>query len=117
MLEEEIIMNIMQMMQQAQNIQKKLKSVQSELASAEISGEAANGAVQVVCDGQGKFKSIKLSKDLLNPENPESVDDDTLESLEDLITTAILQTSDKASREMESKLRAVTGGISIPGLC
>ena len=48
MLEEEIIMNMMQMMQQAQNIQKKLKSVQSELASAEISGEAANGAVKVV---------------------------------------------------------------------
>ena len=117
MLEEEIIMNMMQMMQQAQNIQKKLKSVQSELASAEISGEAANGAVQVVCDGQGKFKSIKLSKDLLNPENPESVDDDTLETLEDLITTAILQTSEKASKEMESKLRAVSCGISIPCLC
>lgn len=110
-------MNMMQMMQQAQNIQKRLKSVQSELASAEISGEAAGGAVKVVCDGQGKFKSIKLSKDLLNPENPQAVDDDTLETLEDLITTAILQTSEKASKEMESKLRAVTGGISIPGLC
>ena len=110
-------MNIMQMMQQAQNIQKRLKSVQEELANAEVSGEAAGGAVQVICDGQGKFKSIKLSKELLNPENPEAVDDDTLETLEDLITTAILQTSEKASKEMESKLRAVTGGISIPGLC
>lgn len=110
-------MNMMQMMQQAQNIQKRLKSVQSELASAEISGEVAGGAVKVVCDGQGKFKSIKLSKELLNPESPEAVDDDTLETLEDLITTAILQTSEKASKEMESKLRAVTGGISIPGLC
>ncbi len=110
-------MNMMQMMQQAQNIQKRLKSVQEELASAEINGEAAGGAVKVTCDGQGKFKSIKLSKELLNPENPESVDDDTLETLEDLITTAILQTSEKASKEMETKLKAVTGGISIPGLC
>ena len=110
-------MNMMQMMQQAQNIQRRLKTVQEELASAEISGEAAGGAVKVICDGQGKFKSIKLSKELLNPENPEAVDEDTLETLEDLISTAILQTSEKASKEMESKLKAVTGGISIPGLC
>ena len=110
-------MNMMQMMQQAQNIQKRLKSVQEELASAEINGEAAGGAVKVTCDEQGKFKSIKLSKELLNPENPESVDDDTLETLEDLITTAILQTSEKAPKEMENKIKAVTGGISIPGLC
>ncbi len=110
-------MNMMQMMQQAQNIQKKLKSVQEELAAAEVTGEAASGAVKVICDGQGKFKSIKLSAELLNPEDPSSVDEDTLETLEDLITTAILQTSEKASKEMESKLKAVTGGISIPGLC
>ena len=110
-------MNMMNMMKQAQNIQKRLKETQDELNKMDISGEAANGAVKVICDGKGLFKSIKLSKDLLNPENPESVDDDTLETLEDLITTAILQTSEKASKEMESKLRAVTGGISIPGLC
>ena len=110
-------MNIMQMMQQAQNIQKRLKSVQDELASQEVIGEAANGAVKVVCDGQGKFKSIKLDKELLNPENPSDVDDDTVEMLEDLITTAILQTTEKATKEMETKLKSVTGGISIPGLC
>ena len=110
-------MNIMQMIQQAQNIQKRLKSVQDELASQEVMGEAANGAVKVVCDGQGKFKSIKLDKELLNPENPSDVDDDTVEMLEDLITTAILQTTEKATKEMETKLKSVTGGISIPGLC
>ena len=110
-------MNIMQMMQQAQNIQKRLKSVQDELANQEVMGEAANGAVKVVCDGQGKFKSIKLDKELLNPENPSDVDDDTVEMLEDLITTAILQTTEKATKEMETKLKSVTGGISIPGLC
>lgn len=110
-------MNIMQMMQQAQNIQKKLKDVQNELSNSEVTGEAAGGAVKVVCDGQGKFKSIKISPELLNPENPESVDEDTIEMLEDAITTAIVQTSQKASEEMESKIKSVTGGISIPGLC
>jgi len=110
-------MNIMQMMQQAQNIQKRLKDVQSELAAAEVEGEALGGAVKVICDGQGKFKSIKLSAELINPENPESVDEDTIETLEDAIITAITQTTKKATDEMESKIKSVTGGISIPGLC
>lgn len=109
-------MNMMQMMQQAQNLQKKLKAAQEELANAEVTGESAGGAVKVVCDGQGKFKSIKLSPEAINPENPSSVDADTVEMLEDIITTAILQASNKATTEMESKMKALTGGINIPGL-
>jgi hypothetical protein len=107
----------MQMMQQAQNIQKRLKDVQQELAQSEVEGEALGGAVKVVCDGQGKFKSIKLSAELINPEHPELVDEDTIETLEDAIITAITQTSQKASNSMEEKIKSVTGGISIPGLC
>ncbi|HNW26739.1 MAG TPA: YbaB/EbfC family nucleoid-associated protein [Candidatus Gastranaerophilaceae bacterium] len=109
-------MNMMQMMQQAQNLQKKLKAAQEELANSEVTGESAGGAVKVVCDGQGKFKSIKLSPEAINPENPSSVDADTVEMLEDIITTAILQASNKATAEMETKMKALTGGINIPGL-
>ena len=93
-------MNIMQMMKQAQGLQKKLKDTQEELANLEITGEAANGAVKVICDGQGRFKSIKLSAEAINPENP----------------SAIKQASDKAGKTMEEKMKAVTGGINIPGL-
>ena len=39
------------------------------------------------------------------------------ETLEDAIITAITQTSQKATSEMEEKIKSVTGGISIPGLC
>lgn len=109
-------MNIMQMMQQAQNIQKKLKKTQEELASLEISGESAGGSVKVICDGLGKFKSIKLSPEAINPENPSSVDSDTVEMMEDIIAAAIQQASDKASAQMEEKMKAATGGINIPGL-
>ena len=70
-------MNMMQMMQKAQSIQKKLQETQAELAQAEY--ESSTGGVVAVCDGQGKFKSIKISKEAINPENPESVDDDTIE--------------------------------------
>lgn len=104
------------MMKQAQNLQKKLKETQDELANTEIMGESAGGAVKVVCDGQGRFKSIKLSAEVINPENPSSVDEDTVETLEDVITTAILQASSKATEQMEVKMKSVTGGLNIPGL-
>lgn len=100
----------MQIMKQAQSIQSKLKASQEELAKMELTGEAAGGAVKVICDGQGKFKSIKLNASEL------SISSDTAEELEDLITVAINQASNKASKEMEAKMKAATGGMSIPGL-
>jgi DNA-binding YbaB/EbfC family protein len=109
-------MNMMQMMKQAQGLQKKLKDAQDELANLEVTGESAGGAVKVVCDGQGRFKSIKLAPEAINPENPSSIDADTVEMLEDVITTAVLQASKKAVAEMETKMKSLTGGINIPGL-
>ena len=109
-------MNIMQIMKQAQSMQAKLKTTQEELAKMEIVGESAGGAVKVICDGQAKFKSIKLSPEAINAENPSSVDPDTIEMLEDIITAAINQASEKAIKEMETKMKQATGGINIPGL-
>jgi len=109
-------MDIMKMMKQAQNLQKKLKDTQDELSNIEVTGESAGGAVKVICDGQGRFKSIKLSPEAINPESPVAVDADTVEMLEDVITTAILQASKKATDEMEVKMKSITGGLNIPGL-
>ena len=109
-------MNIMQMMKQAQSLQKKLKETQDELAKTEVTGEAAGGAVVVTCDGQGRFKSIKLKPEALDPDNPESVDPEVVEMVEDIVTTAILQASMRATDLMESKMKSVTGGLNIPGL-
>ena len=110
------MMNMMNMMKQAQNIQKRLKDTLEELNKMEISGESGNGSVKVICDGKGLFKSIKLSAEAINPENPASVSEDTIEMLEDLITAAINNSSGEAQKVMEQKMKAVTGGISIPGL-
>jgi len=109
-------MDMMKMMKQAQTLQKRLKDTQDELADIEITAESAGGAVKVVCDGQGRFKSIKLKAEAINPENPSSVDADTVEMLEDVITTAISQASKQAVEQMETKMKALTGGINIPGL-
>ena len=110
------MMNMMNMMKQAQNIQKRLKDTQDELNAMEITGEAGSGSVKITCDGKGIFKSIKLTAEAINPDNPASVSEDTIEMLEDLITAAINQTTEKAQKIMEEKMKAVTGGVSIPGL-
>ena len=109
-------MNIMQMMKQAQSLQKKLKDTQDELAKTLFTGESAGGAVVVTCDGQGKFRSIKIKPEAINAENPSSVDAETVEMLEDIISAAIKQAGERASEEMKSKMKSVTGGINIPGL-
>ena len=107
---------MMQVMQQAQKMQKKFKETQGELENTEVISTAGNGAVTAVLNGQGKFKSIKLTAAAINPENPSAVDSDTIEMLEDLLTQALSDATNKATAQMESKMKAITGGISIPGL-
>lgn len=110
------MMNMMNMMKQAQNIQKKLVSAQEELANLSIEGTSGNGSVKVICDGKGQFKSIKLSAEALCPENPSSISSDDIEMLEDLISSAMKIAVDKSKSEMESKMKSITGGVNIPGL-
>lgn len=100
-------MNIMQMMKQAQSLQQKLKATQEELAKIEVAAEAGSGAVKVTFDGQGRFKAIKLSSEASSLDS---------EMLEDIITTAMNQATEKATKQMEEKMKSVTGGINIPGL-
>lgn len=109
-------MNIPGMMKQAQQIQKRLQELQEDLNNKEVEATTGNGSVTAVVTGHGYFKGIKLTKEALNPENPDSVDDETLEMLEDLITSAFNQATDSAKQFSESKMKSITGGINIPGL-
>lgn len=110
------MMNMMQVMQQAQKMQKKFKETQAELEKVEVISTAGNGVVTAILNGQGKFKGVKLTPEAINPENPASVDADTVEMLEDLLTQAFMDATKKATEQMEAKMKAITGGISIPGL-
>ena len=110
------MMNMMNMMKQAQNIQKKLVEAQNELSNTDVTAEAGNGSVKVVCDGKGIFKSIKLTAEAINPDNPASVSSDDIEMLEDLITSAMKIATDKSKEVLETKMKSVTGGVNIPGL-
>ena len=69
---------MMQVMQQAQKMQKKFKETQAELEKAEIKAQAGNGAIEVILNGQGKFVSIKIKPEAINPQDPSSVDADNV---------------------------------------
>ena len=112
------MMNMMNMMKQAQNIQKKLVDAQSELTNMNIEGTAGNGSVKVVCDGKGQFKSIKLSAEAINPENPASITSDDIEMLEDLIVAATNEALRKVEEASASAMSKLTGGLGggMPGM-
>ena len=109
-------MNFGNMMQQAQKMQKRLQEAQEELSSLDIDGVSGDGAVTVTLNGKGKIKKIKLSAKAINPSDPNSVDEDTIEMLEDLILQAVAEASKKADEVAEAKMKNITGGINIPGL-
>ena len=110
--------NIQQIMKQAQVMQKKVEEMQTELTATRVDANAGGGAVEVVLNGKAEFVSIKIKPEAINPENPASVDSDALETLEDLIASAMKEATQKANKISEAKTKAITGGLNIklPGM-
>jgi len=108
--------NIQKIMKQAQEMQKQMQGAQEEMGNLEIIGVSGGGAVTVVFNGKNEFKSIKIKKEAVNPDNPESVDDETIEMLEDLISSAITDANTQVAALVKDKFSSITGGMNIPGL-
>jgi DNA-binding YbaB/EbfC family protein len=100
------MVNIANMMKQAQAMQKKMLETQEELAKKEYIGNAGGGVVTVTIDGKGCLNKIHISKELVNPEE--------IEILEDLIVAAFNDAKNKQSSESESSLSNVMGGMNLP---
>ena len=83
--------NMQQIMKQAQAMQRKLQEAQEQLAEEEVTGTAGGGMVEVTVDGKHLIKSIKI--------NPDAVDPDDIEMLEDLVTVAVNEAINKAVRK------------------
>ena len=108
--------NMQQIMKQAQIMQKKAEEMQNELKNTNVEAQSGGGVVSVTLNAKNEFVSIKIKPEAINPENPSSVDVDALETLEDLITSAMKEANTKALNVSEERLKAITGGIKIPGL-
>jgi DNA-binding YbaB/EbfC family protein len=96
------------MLRQAQELQSKLLKAQDELENATVEGSSGGGAVTVVITGQQTIRSIKISPEVINPED--------VELLEDLILAALNEAMEKAKDLAAKKLGSLTGGLKIPGL-
>lgn len=96
------------MMQQAQQLQAKLASAQKKLAEITLEASSGGGAVTVTIDGQQKIRSVKISPEVVNPED--------VEMLEDLVLAAVSEAVSKSQEAAARELGGLTGGLKIPGL-
>lgn len=97
---------INQMLQQAQQLQKKVEDIQNQLDSVEIEGSSGGGMVNVSVTGKGDFKKIKIDPTLLDPAE--------VEMLEDLIVAAAHDAKAKADAYSANEMTKVTGGMALP---
>ena len=96
------------MMQQAQKLQARLARAQEELSNLTIEASSGGGAVKVTINGQQKIRSVKISPEVINPED--------VELLEDLVLTAVSEAIAKSQEAAAEHLGGLTGGLKIPGL-
>ncbi len=96
------------MMKQVQKMQEKMAQLQEELEKAEVEGSSGGGMVKVVANGKGEVKNITI--------DPEVVDKDEIEMLQDLIVAAINQVKQKSQELQTEQMSGLTGGLNIPGL-
>ena len=98
--------NMSQMLKQAQAMQAKMMQAQEELKQARVEGSAGGGMVSATVNGQGELVGVKLTPEVVNP--------DDIEMLEDLILVAVSDAANKAREMMESRMGALTGGMKLP---
>ena len=93
---------------QAKELQAKLVKAQEELGQTSLEASSGGGAVKVTINGKQEIQSVKIS--------PEVVDPDDVELLEDLVLTAINEAVNKSREVAAERLGGLTGGLNIPGL-
>ena len=97
-------MNINQLMKEAKKMQADMEKSQEELVSKEFDATAGGGAIEVKVTGGKEIKSIKISKDVVDP--------DDVEMLQDLILTCV----NEALRKVDSAQAQSLGKYNIPGI-
>lgn len=101
-------MNPQAMLKQAQKMQAKMQAIQDETALETVESSAGGGMVTATVFGDLRLKSIEI--------DPEALDPEDVEMLQDMIVAAVNQGIADAQAMMEERMSAVTGGLNIPGL-
>jgi hypothetical protein len=96
------------MMKQAQKLQARMLKIQEELAEKTVESAAGGGMIKVVANGRQQLVSIRIEKEVVNPED--------VEMLQDLILAAVNDALTKSQEMVAAEMGKLTGGLSIPGL-
>lgn len=98
-------MNMNNIMKQYQRMQRKLEETQEELAKKEYTGQAGGGAVKATVTGAKVLTKLELDKDAVDPED--------VETLEDMIVSAVNQALESADEDSQSQMGKLTGGLGL----
>lgn len=96
------------MMRRVQKMQEDMQNAQAEVEASVFEAAAGGGAVSAKVNGKKELLEVKIQ--------PEVVDPDDVEMLEDLLVAAVNECMKQADAAMESKMGAVTGGLNLPGM-
>jgi DNA-binding YbaB/EbfC family protein len=96
------------MMKQVRQMQAKMKETQEALAAMEVEGQAGGGMVTAKANGRGELTGLKIEPEVVDPEN--------VEFLEDLVRAAVRQALEKSQELMKQEMAKVTGGLNLPGM-
>ncbi|MBQ2135854.1 MAG: YbaB/EbfC family nucleoid-associated protein [Clostridia bacterium] len=100
--------NMNAMLKQAQKMQEDMAALQEDLEQREYTASSGGGMIEVTVDGKHNIKLLKI--------NPDAVDPEDVEMLEDLITVAVNEAISNAAKTAEEEMGAITGGLNMPGL-
>ena len=96
------------MMKRVQQMQEDMERVQAEVEASSYTASAGGGAVEAVVSGKHELQSIRIEPDVVDP--------DDVEMLQDMILVAVNEAIRKASEAMEKGIETAKGGLAIPGL-
>jgi len=96
------------LMKKAQQLQEKMTKLQEELGQKTVETSSGGGMVAVVANGKQEIVSIKI--------DPEVIDANDIEMLEDLVLAAVNDALYQARRMVSEEMTKLTGGIKIPGI-
>jgi DNA-binding YbaB/EbfC family protein len=98
-------MNLNKLMKQAQQMQAQMAKTQAELEEKTVDVSAAGGKVKVTANGAGEILSIKIDKQIVDPND--------IEFLEEAVLSGVQQAIDQGKAIAQSEMKKITGGLSL----
>lgn len=101
-------MNLNKLMKQAQQMQAQMAKTQAELEDKTVEVTAAGGKVKVTANGAGEILSVRIDKEIVDPND--------VEFLEAAVLSGVQQAINQGKEIAQSEMKKITGGMGLPGL-